>query len=589
MEKHTACVWPRLEPFLIGVLPVAPPSKFSLHYLRKMACYVRSRDGCFPRLGWHMWRHIACGKLQLAEELAWVYFETFDLLMPHSVERRLEWAEALSQCHTPKELDRQRGKLSVDTLQFLLFLYLQQLNRISLRTSLIGEEWPSPRSRSPSSSSERETKISSQNKNWDDQAHLAFIHTHLPELLELLVEPGQLSVSGQILRDSHLTPEALESLSLLLEGSANPGRTVHPIHKLLSRAPLQAQAGFSKLNRAYSLQQLQGFLRKTLCLNPFGISICSQSGKKLAWALQEGVLKKAKILRNSHTAPQGSRLVLMSQVCKQTLAKDSEKLNNANVKLHRCSDAFIYLLSPLRSVTLDKCRNTTVVLGPVGTSVHIQSCESVRVVCAAGRLTVGTSFQCTIHTLTPTRPLLLPGNVSLTLGPFHTYYPTLEDHMASVGLAVVPNLWDQPLLFGAEGSAPDTSGYRILPPSEFYPLVIPFQMEGDNCEIPWSLPEEYQKAVESREQTVQEWQKTVKDTHLNKVQRRQFQALVEQKFHEWLLETGQRQELDSLLPPTLNPSSSVDHWTSSHTLDSALHPMKDQPPQQAMGRTPTVC
>lgn len=111
MEKHTACVWPRLEPFLIGVLPVAPPSKFSMHYLRKMACYVRSRDGCFPRLGWHMWRHIACGKLQLAEELAWVYFETFDLLMPHSAERRLEWAEALSQCHTPKELDRQRGKV----------------------------------------------------------------------------------------------------------------------------------------------------------------------------------------------------------------------------------------------------------------------------------------------------------------------------------------------------------------------------------------------------------------------------------------------------------------------------------------------
>lgn len=55
-------------------------------------------------------------------------------------------------------------QLSVDTLQFLLFLYLQQLNRVSLRVSLIGEEWPSPRSRSLSSSSDREAKISSQNK-----------------------------------------------------------------------------------------------------------------------------------------------------------------------------------------------------------------------------------------------------------------------------------------------------------------------------------------------------------------------------------------------------------------------------------------
>lgn len=35
----------------------------------------------------------------------------------------------------------------MDTLRFLLFLYLQQLNKASLRTSLIGEEWPSHRAR----------------------------------------------------------------------------------------------------------------------------------------------------------------------------------------------------------------------------------------------------------------------------------------------------------------------------------------------------------------------------------------------------------------------------------------------------------
>lgn len=40
-------------------------------------------------------------------------------------------------------------QLSVDTLKFLLFLYIQQLNKVSLRTSLI-EEWPSPRNRSQS-------------------------------------------------------------------------------------------------------------------------------------------------------------------------------------------------------------------------------------------------------------------------------------------------------------------------------------------------------------------------------------------------------------------------------------------------------
>ena len=38
-------------------------------------------------------------------------------------------------------------------------------------------------------------------QNWDDQAHLTFVQSHLAEILELLVEPGQLSQSGQALRD----------------------------------------------------------------------------------------------------------------------------------------------------------------------------------------------------------------------------------------------------------------------------------------------------------------------------------------------------------------------------------------------------
>ncbi|XP_072542725.1 TBCC domain-containing protein 1 [Salminus brasiliensis] len=592
MEACTASVWPRLEPFLLGALQVAPPSKLSMHYLRKMACYVRTREGCFPQLGWHMWRHIACGKLQLAEELAWLYFETFDLLVPRCPEEKLEWAEALSQSQSPRELDRQRSKLCVDTLQFLLFLYLQQLNRVSLRTSLIGEEWPSPRARSPSLSSDREAKTSSSNKNWDDQAHVTFVQTHLSEILELLSEPGELSGSGQALRDSQLPFEAVQALSLLLEGSASRGRTVHPVHRLLGRAPLQAQAGYSKLSRSYSLQQLQSWLRQTLTLNPFGMSTCLRSGKKLAWALQvEGAMKRAKIARNTHMAPPGSRVVLMSQVYKQTLAKDSEKLAGANVKLHRCSEAFIYLLSPLRSVTLDKCRNSTVVLGPVETSVHMQSCENVRLICVAGRLTVGASCHCTVHALTPTRPLLLPGNTALTLGPFHTHYPTLEDHMASVGLAVVPNLWDQPLLYAPDGPAPDPSCYRILAPEEFCPLVVPFQMEGDTCEVPGGLPPAYQQAVETRERRVQEWQRTVKDAHLNKEQRRQFQALVEQKFHEWLLETGQRQELDSLVPPAVAQSNPADRSQSTCSSEPSLQHQNDQASRQpaAAGRTSTVC
>uniref|UniRef100_A0A3Q2QNS7 TBCC domain-containing protein 1 n=2 Tax=Fundulus heteroclitus TaxID=8078 RepID=A0A3Q2QNS7_FUNHE len=565
MEADSVSVWPRMEPFLLGALQLAPTSKLSLHYLRKMAVYVRTRDGCFPALGWSMWRHIACGKLQLPEDLAWLYFETFDLLLGHAPEERLERAESMSQCASKSELDQERAKLSVDTLQFLLFLYIQQLNRVSLRTSLIGEEWPSHRARSPSPS-DRETKANSQNKNWDDQAHLSFVQSHLADMLELLVEPAQLSDSGQPQRDSQISLEAARSLGLLLEGSVGYGKGVQPVHRLLTKGPLQTQSGYSILSRSFPLHKLLSCLQQNLALNPFGMTACLRSGKKLAWAQQvEGAMKRAKIARNTHMAPPGSKMVLMSQVIKQTLAKTSDKLTGANIKIHRCSEAFIYLLSPLRSVSVDKCRDSTVVLGPVQTSVHVHSCQNVRVVCVTGRMVIGASSRCTVHTLTPTCPLLLPGNSDITLGPFHTFYPSLEDHMASVGLAVVPNVWDQPLVLGTDGlaspllgppSGSDGTCYRLLPPSEFHTLAVPFQMEGDTCEVPGGLPSAYQAALRERQRRIQSWQKTVMEARLNKEQKQQFQELVEAKFHEWLLETGHRRELDSLIPPAVTSKGS---------------------------------
>uniref|UniRef100_A0A3Q2DIL8 TBCC domain-containing protein 1 n=2 Tax=Cyprinodon variegatus TaxID=28743 RepID=A0A3Q2DIL8_CYPVA len=355
--------------------------------------------------------------------------------------------------------------------------------------------------------------------------------------------------------------EAVESLGLLLEGSVGHGKGIQPVHRLLTKGPLQAQSGFSSLSRSFPLDKLLSCLQQNLTLNPFGMTACLQSGKKLAWAQQvEGAMKRAKIARNTHTAAAGSKIVLMSQVIKQTLAKTSDKLTGANLKIHRCSEAFIYLLSPLRSVSVDKCRDCTVVLGPVQTSVHIHGCQNVRVVCVAGRVVVGASSRCTVHALTPTCPLLLPGNSNITLGPFHTFYPSLEDHMASVGLAVVPNVWDQPLILGTEGlagplSKSDTSCYRLLPPSEFHALAVPFQMDGDTCEIPGGLPPAYQAALSEKKKRIQSWQRTVMEARLNKEQTQQFQELVELKFHEWLLETGHRQELDSLIPPTMTSAT----------------------------------
>lgn len=550
MDQSGVLLWVKAEPFIVGALQIPPPSKFSLHYLRKISSYVRTRasEGAYPRLYWSTWRHIACGKLQLAKDVAWLYFEIFEGLAVKTPEERLEWSELLSNCTSEDEVEKQRNQLSVDTLQFLLFLYIQQLNKVSLRTSLIGEEWPSPRSRPQSPDLTENSNAHS--KNWNDYSHHAFVSYHLSDLLELLLDPEQLSESFHSTHSSLVSREGVMALSFLIEGTVSGARKIYPLHELALWQPLHAESGFSKISKTFSFYKLEAWLRASLTENPFGTSACLKSGKKLAWAHQvEGTARRAKIACNTHVAPRRHRMVVMSQVCKQTLAKSSDTLLGAHVKIHRCNESFIYLLSPLRSVTIEKCRNSTFVLGPTETALHLYSCDNVKVIAVCRRLSISSTADCIFHILTPTRPLILSGNQRVTFAPFHTHYPMLEDHMARTGLATVPNYWDNPMVVCKENS--DTSVFRLLPPSEFYVFITPFEMEGDTTEIPGGLPSAYQKALDLREQKIQIWQKTVKEARLTKDQRKQFQVLVENKFYEWLINTGHRQQLDSLVPPTV--------------------------------------
>lgn len=105
-------LWVRTEPFLVGALPAPPPARLTPHYLRKAAAYARARadQGCFPRLRWPSWRHIACGKLQLSREIAWLYFELFRGLLGPAPPLRLRWADAEAACTSAEELERERSK-----------------------------------------------------------------------------------------------------------------------------------------------------------------------------------------------------------------------------------------------------------------------------------------------------------------------------------------------------------------------------------------------------------------------------------------------------------------------------------------------
>ena len=126
-------LWVRSEPFVYGILPVIATHKISVKYLRKIVQYARHRVAAhFPRLHYSLWKHIACNKLQLAESLARLYFDTFELLQERPAEQRLRWDGEYARCDGAAERDDFAGQRHVNLLQFVAYLFIQ-VRRIKCR------------------------------------------------------------------------------------------------------------------------------------------------------------------------------------------------------------------------------------------------------------------------------------------------------------------------------------------------------------------------------------------------------------------------------------------------------------------------
>lgn len=255
---------------------------------------------------------------------------------------------------------------------------------------------------------------------------------------------------------------------------------------------------------------------------------------------------RCRIMSNVSYAPLEQRIIILSQVCKQTVAKASDSYSGSMVKIHRCHYSYIYILCPLRAVTVENCHNSTIVLGVTKTAVNVIGCDSCSFFAVCDRVSISGCSNCSFHLCTPTRPVILPGNEKLVLAPYYTYYPTLEEHLKGPwGVPTDPNLWNDPLVLVSEETF---TVYRELSPQDFFTFTIPFSMKGSTDGPPIPLPKKYEKALKERERAINNWYQLVKTSSLSKEQRRQLQKDVQERFQVWLAESGHATQLNGLVP-----------------------------------------
>ncbi|EDV29322.1 uncharacterized protein TRIADDRAFT_51512 [Trichoplax adhaerens] len=449
-------LWVHPQPLDCGLLHLSFYPRFTYNNLLKLAVYAKAKEKAgYPRLSYTVWRHVACNKLQMSEEHAWLLFKTFYLLSDWSQRDRINWIQSLT-------------------------------NEDATVTEAFSE------------------------------------NEHL------------------------LTADAVDALGFLIGGQVDGN--VMKVRQIASMSSQAGKSGFSKISSTFSLKRFQSWLRSNLSDNCFGTMACLINGERLPRLLGRTVSgnndvlasgadfktrderqssasprtpddsasnRSGKIISNRSIAPASDRLTILAQVCKQTIIKTSE-MEHSGVKIYRCHFSYIYLLAPLKS-----------------------------------------SNNCTYHLCTPSKPVMFIGNNNITIAPYHTFYPLLSKHMQEVGLLPTVNLWDQVISIGPRSDSTEpTSDYKFMKLSQFRQFTIPLTMEGDTTANPCAMPMDYRKALLEKEADIKKWHQYLDAQGLSDADKSKFKKLVQEKFEEWLIDTGHVRHLEGLI---LNSNSSMLH------------------------------
>jgi TBCC domain-containing protein 1 len=522
-------LWPRQEVLQFGILAFGrsdrlPEFSYSWTNLKKFISRAKSKGlGCYPRLNYSTWLSIAVGRLRLTEEQAWLFFETFDAISDVDKERRKHVSQSLLRCKSEEEKGQVRADMSVDFLQFVIYLGIHLGDKPSLLlspTDTWKTKWP---------------LVSEKSKAQGGDAHQMTVLTNcLPKLVDMLSEPGG---------EGEVSYESVKALGILIGGMDNDD-LIRPLEELASLQAEIKESGYSKLTMMFKSTYLLHWLQFYLDKNPYGTS-AMMGGERDKKCPAFRSTKRGKVMSNTSLSPEGSHKLMFFHLSSQTVCKGPGTANGSSVEIQRCRNSRIYILAPLKFVFIEKCSNCTIVLGPVERMLSLDSCDGVSVTAICRKLHIVKTQTSSLYIHTPTSPVLFGGSSDLLFAPYNSHYPQLEDHLEDSMLDVkATNQWDNPIVTVKD---PEDSIWSRVLPKDYEVLDVPFDLgSGSTHENPVTLPKDYRDELQARDRRLKAWSETVAKANLTTQQVDSLQEIVQEKFREWLEETGRDKEVADL-------------------------------------------
>ncbi|KAG6555315.1 hypothetical protein Mapa_003358 [Marchantia paleacea] len=477
--------------------------------------------------------------------------------------------------------------VGADIDDVVLLLYIQTYKRVPPRAhkdaASVADVWPTPSVFDGflNATSPLQTRCPRRTMpcQAEEEAHqLAFVRKHLPSLLALLAESAE---DGD--QDAKvITLEKFQHLALLLRA----GDASTDLLPLSQATPFFANSDPDMPAAPVPLTQVLDWMLLHLCAaserTPAKAHI-KDNGVHDSDGSEADVPMQDACVSGTASSPSGGATVsngltqmrrdwrpegvaYVDGVTRASVLKTEADLKSGLVKVANCHDSVVYVLGPLKYVSVFGCSDSIVVLGAVGKAVRVELCERVQLIVASARICIANCRECLFNLGVNQRPLVIGDNHNLQVAPYNTFYPKLEADLVQVGVDATVNRWDRLLTLGlidphdsishpAGVADAQAEGAVLLQPERFTNFVIPRWGEAEPQQQqqhlltranPFLLPKPYLLAQQHRSKAVESLKQTLKGVALEENRKRDLTNAIHAYFKEWLYSTGNIRQIYDL-------------------------------------------
>lgn len=282
---------------------------------------------------------------------------------------------------------------------------------------------------------------------------------------------------------------------------------------------------------------------------------------------------------------------------KHLVSEKCSPMQYHTLNISRCHNSQIFYLEAVQFVFVTRCTDTIIVLASVGRMIVLEHCENVTLISPCRMVRVSMCIDCTLYICCNVSPIITNDSRNISLAPYNSYYPGINDTMWHSGLHPHASKFEDPIILGVEHIedhsssiavpggrsmtrtnedifklriSKDCTQWRLMPPEQFSPFVIPFfpledsESEGDRPISPCIIPPEYSDSFMEKLQSIaslfqlmqtafksngptQQHHSIMSSNDVRPRTHDQVQHFIQNRFKNWLITSGKMKEITQLL------------------------------------------